>query len=51
MTPVHVIVHPDPPVVEVKEVKDNTFSLSWTPGLEGDRPITGYCLEYKAANG
>ncbi|XP_011478571.1 Down syndrome cell adhesion molecule homolog isoform X2 [Oryzias latipes] len=43
-------VHPDPPVVEVKEVKDNTFSLSWTPGLEGDRPITGYCLEYKAAN-
>ncbi|XP_041847147.1 Down syndrome cell adhesion molecule homolog isoform X2 [Melanotaenia boesemani] len=43
-------VSPDPPVVEVKEVKDNTFSLIWTPGFEGDSPIIGYYLEYKAAN-
>ncbi|KAF6731341.1 Down syndrome cell adhesion molecule [Oryzias melastigma] len=43
-------VPPDPPVVELKEVRDNTFSLSWIPGLEGDSPVTGYCLEYKAVN-
>ncbi|KAM4555886.1 uncharacterized protein PAE49_014808 [Odontesthes bonariensis] len=42
-------VPPDPPVVELKEVKDNTISLSWTPGFEGDSPITSYILEYKAA--
>ncbi|XP_037118175.1 protein sidekick-2-like isoform X1 [Syngnathus acus] len=42
---------PDPPVVELKEVRDNTVSLSWTPGYEGDAPITGYLLEYKALNG
>lgn len=33
------------------EVKDNTFSLVWTPRLEGDSPITGFILEYKALNG
>lgn len=43
-------VPPDPPVVELKEVKDNTISLLWTPGFEGDSPITGYYLEYKAVN-
>ncbi|XP_077434250.1 uncharacterized protein LOC144059189 [Vanacampus margaritifer] len=42
---------PDPPVVELKEVSDNTVSLSWTPGYEGDAPISGYFLEYKALNG
>ncbi|XP_028445419.1 Down syndrome cell adhesion molecule-like protein 1 homolog isoform X1 [Perca flavescens] len=41
---------PDPPVVELKEVKDNTISLVWTPGFEGDSPITGYYLECKAVN-
>ncbi|XP_023133404.2 cell adhesion molecule DSCAM-like isoform X2 [Amphiprion ocellaris] len=41
---------PDPPVVELKEIKDNTISLSWTVGFEGDSPVTGYYLEYKAAN-
>nr|XP_046261881.1 Down syndrome cell adhesion molecule homolog [Scatophagus argus] len=43
-------VAPDPPVVELKEVKDNTFSLLWTPGFDGDSPITGYYLEYKAVH-
>lgn len=43
-------VRPDPPVVELKEVKDNTISLFWTPGFEGGSPITGYLLEYKAVN-
>lgn len=45
------IVPPDPPVVELKEVTDNTISLFWTPGFDGDSPITGYYLEYKAVNG
>ncbi|XP_077589069.1 cell adhesion molecule DSCAML1-like [Stigmatopora nigra] len=44
-------VPPDPPVVELKEVKDNTVCLSWTPGFEGDAPISGYFLEYKQING
>ncbi|XP_032384663.1 Down syndrome cell adhesion molecule-like protein 1 homolog [Etheostoma spectabile] len=43
-------VPPDPPVVELKEVRDNTISLLWTPGFEGDSPITGYYLECKAIN-
>lgn len=42
---------PGPPVVELKEVNGNTFSLVWTPGPEGDSPITGFILEYKAVNG
>ncbi|XP_047440371.1 protein sidekick-1-like [Mugil cephalus] len=41
---------PDPPVVKLKEVKDHTISLFWTPGFEGESPITGFYLEYKAAN-
>ncbi|XP_019960215.2 protein sidekick-2-like isoform X1 [Paralichthys olivaceus] len=43
-------VPPDPPVVELKEVIDNSISLFWTPGFEGDSPITGYYLEYKGVN-
>ncbi|XP_060935624.1 cell adhesion molecule DSCAM-like isoform X7 [Limanda limanda] len=43
-------VPPDPPVVELKEVIDTSISLCWTPGFEGDSPITGYYLEYKALN-
>lgn len=43
-------VAPDPPVVELKEIRDNMISLSWTVGFEGDSPVTGYYLEYKAAN-
>lgn len=43
-------VPPDPPVVQLKEVIDNTISIVWTPGSEGDSPITGYYLEYKAFN-
>ncbi|XP_016525129.1 Down syndrome cell adhesion molecule-like isoform X4 [Poecilia formosa] len=43
-------VPPDPPVILLNEVIDNTISLSWTPGCEGDSPITAFYLEYKAAN-
>ncbi|XP_056294653.1 cell adhesion molecule DSCAM-like isoform X2 [Pseudoliparis swirei] len=41
-------VAPDPPVIELKEVKGKTIALLWTPGFEGDSPITGYYLECKA---
>ncbi|KAM9849760.1 cell adhesion molecule Dscam2-like [Aulostomus maculatus] len=43
-------VGPDPPAVEIKEVKDNIISLVWTPGSDRGSPITGYFLEYKAVN-
>ncbi|XP_017279548.1 Down syndrome cell adhesion molecule homolog isoform X2 [Kryptolebias marmoratus] len=43
-------VPPDPPVIEVKEVKNYAISLFWTPGFEGSSSITGFYLEYKAAN-
>ncbi|KAM9740776.1 uncharacterized protein ACNS7B_012105 isoform 1-T1 [Menidia menidia] len=43
-------VPPDPPVLKLKEVKDNIISFSWTPGFEGESSITSYLLEYKAAN-
>ncbi|XP_034546682.1 Down syndrome cell adhesion molecule-like protein 1 homolog isoform X2 [Notolabrus celidotus] len=43
-------VPPDPPVVEIKEVKGSTISLLWTAGFEGDSPIIGFYLEYKAVN-
>ncbi|XP_010795824.1 uncharacterized protein [Notothenia coriiceps] len=49
-TPGITSVPPDPPVVELKEVRDNTFSILWTPGFEGETPITGYYLESKSAN-
>ncbi|XP_073343135.1 uncharacterized protein [Pagrus major] len=50
ITAIFTSVPPDPPVVELKEVKGNAFTLLWTPGFEGDSPITGYYLEYKAVN-
>lgn len=44
------LVPPDPPVLELQEVKGSMISLAWTPGFEGDSPITGYYLESKAVN-
>nr|XP_040030558.1 protein sidekick-1-like [Gasterosteus aculeatus aculeatus] len=41
---------PDPPVIYLTEVKDNTISLFWIPGFGGDTDITGYYLECKAVN-
>ncbi|XP_006781577.1 Down syndrome cell adhesion molecule-like isoform X4 [Neolamprologus brichardi] len=43
-------VPPDPPVIELKKVDGNSFSLFWDISSEGDSPITGYFLEYKAVN-
>lgn len=45
-------VPPDPPVLELKEVKGNTVTIAWTPAaFEGDSPITSFYLESKTTNG
>ncbi|GAA6085811.1 Down syndrome cell adhesion molecule [Tachysurus ichikawai] len=38
---------PDPPEVEIREVKDRTIALRWTMGFDGNSPITGYDINYK----
>ncbi|KAI4815251.1 hypothetical protein KUCAC02_005404, partial [Chaenocephalus aceratus] len=38
---------PDPPEVEIREVKDRTIALRWTMGFDGNSPITGYDIECK----
>ncbi|XP_015255932.1 PREDICTED: Down syndrome cell adhesion molecule homolog [Cyprinodon variegatus] len=43
-------VPPDPPVIGLEDVTNNKISLFWTPGFEGDSPITGFYLEFKEAN-
>ncbi|XP_029918035.1 Down syndrome cell adhesion molecule-like protein 1 homolog [Myripristis murdjan] len=43
-------VSPDPPMLELLEVKDKMITLHWTAGFDGGNPITGYDLEYKPDN-
>uniref|UniRef100_A0A8C9VC13 Cell adhesion molecule DSCAM n=2 Tax=Scleropages formosus TaxID=113540 RepID=A0A8C9VC13_SCLFO len=38
---------PDPPEVEIREVRDRTIALRWTMGFDGNSPITGYDIECK----
>ncbi|MGH0184642.1 UNVERIFIED_CONTAM: hypothetical protein FKN15_015969 [Acipenser sinensis] len=38
---------PDPPVVEIREVRDRSIALRWTMGFDGNSPITGYDIECK----
>ncbi|XP_066555690.1 cell adhesion molecule DSCAM isoform X2 [Amia ocellicauda] len=38
---------PDPPEVEIREVKDRSIALRWTMGFDGNSPITGYDIECK----
>uniref|UniRef100_A0AAR2IRM1 Cell adhesion molecule DSCAM n=1 Tax=Pygocentrus nattereri TaxID=42514 RepID=A0AAR2IRM1_PYGNA len=38
---------PDPPEVEIREVKDRTIALRWAMGFDGNSPITGYDINYK----
>lgn len=42
---------PDPPVVEIREVKDRTIALRWTMGFDGNSPITGFDIESKNKSG
>ncbi|XP_072295051.1 cell adhesion molecule DSCAML1-like [Eucyclogobius newberryi] len=41
---------PEPPVIELKSVKEGVISLLWIPGLQESSPITGFYLEYKTVN-
>uniref|UniRef100_A0A8D1K5G6 Down syndrome cell adhesion molecule n=1 Tax=Sus scrofa TaxID=9823 RepID=A0A8D1K5G6_PIG len=38
---------PDPPEIEIKDVKARTITLRWTMGFDGNSPITGYDIECK----
>ncbi len=42
---------PEPPKVEIREVKDRTIALRWTMGFDGNSPITGYDIECKNKTG
>ena len=42
---------PDPPEVEIREVRDRTIALRWTMGFDGNSPITGYDIECKNKSG
>ncbi|XP_078002609.1 cell adhesion molecule DSCAM [Phascolarctos cinereus] len=38
---------PDPPEIEIKDVRARTITLRWTMGFDGNSPITGYDIECK----
>ncbi|XP_071994900.1 cell adhesion molecule DSCAM isoform X6 [Engystomops pustulosus] len=38
---------PDPPEIEIREVKARSIALRWTMGFDGNSPITGYDIECK----
>ncbi|XP_062408479.1 cell adhesion molecule DSCAML1 [Sardina pilchardus] len=38
---------PDPPELEVREVKDRSMNLRWTQRFDGNSIITSYDIEYK----
>ncbi|XP_055015331.1 cell adhesion molecule DSCAML1-like isoform X2 [Boleophthalmus pectinirostris] len=41
---------PEPPVIQLKSVKEGVISLLWRPGSQGSSPIIGFYLEYKTLN-
>lgn len=47
----NVVEPPDPPEVEIREVKDRTIALRWTMGFDGNSPITGFDIESKNKSG
>lgn len=47
----HLVEPPDPPEVEIREVKDRTIALRWTMGFDGNSPITGFDIESKNKSG
>lgn len=49
-SPSFILGSPEPPMIDLKGVKEGVISLLWTPGLQGSSPITGFYLEYKAVN-
>lgn len=51
MSPLCLTEPPDPPEVEIREVKDRTIALRWTMGFDGNSPITGFDIESKNKSG
>lgn len=42
---------PDPPELEVREVKDRSMNLRWIQRFDGNSIITSYDIEYKNKSG
>lgn len=42
---------PDPPEIEIREVRARSIALRWTMGFDGNSPITGYDIECKNKSG
>ena len=51
VSPLWILEPPDPPEVEIREVKDRTIALRWTMGFDGNSPITGFDIESKNKSG
>ncbi|KAK2099530.1 hypothetical protein P7K49_020878 [Saguinus oedipus] len=42
---------PDPPELEIREVKARSMNLRWTQRFDGNSIITGFDIEYKNKSG
>eukprot|EP00061_Rhincodon_typus_P013700 g40234.t1 len=38
---------PDPPEIEIREVRARSIALRWSMGFDGNSPITGFDIECK----
>lgn len=48
---IHCAEPPDPPELEVREVKDRSMNLRWIQRFDGNSIITSYDIEYKNKSG
>ncbi|GCC40216.1 hypothetical protein chiPu_0024241, partial [Chiloscyllium punctatum] len=42
---------PDPPEIEIREVRARSIALRWSMGFDGNSPITGFDIECKNKSG
>ena len=49
--PHHTPEPPDPPELEIREVKARSMNLRWTQRFDGNSIITGFDIEYKNKSG
>lgn len=49
--PCHAPEPPDPPELEIREVKARSMNLRWTQRFDGNSIITGFDIEYKNKSG
>lgn len=50
-SPCHATEPPDPPELEIREVKARSMNLRWTQRFDGNSIITGFDIEYKNKSG